>query len=687
MRSALYEGVVTHARRMPARNVFRYRVATFLIDLDEVDEIERRLRLLGVASRAPLTLRTSDHFGDPQRPIKDNVLEFLRDNGVDIAGGRVELLTNLRTFGYVFNPISIFYCRGPRDELRAVIAEVANTFGERHLYLLDERCQVRDGRRRAWRVDKQMHVSPFFGLDQRYDFALTEPGESVFVGVTVTQDDHPPFHASLTGRRHELTDRALVRMLVRHPLMPHRVTALIHWQAVKLASKRVPFHRKPPFRIADGSHDAPAAPAARRGLRPPPRARRSPLAPVTKALTTFALTRPERGSIALRTPEGLVRRFRSDEPGPHVEIALNAPKQLYRRLAVRGMTGIGEAYVAGDWDTDDLPSALEAMMRRGEQVSRSTLGQLTTSLRRLRPRLPDRFEEAIARHRIGYHYDLGNDLYGLFLDESYTYSCAVFDGPEESLEDAQLRKHRMICDKLMLGPDDHLLEVGCGWGAFARVAAADFGARVTGVTLSREQHDMARNRLADAGLADRTEILLDDYRALGGTYSRIASTEMIEAVPHHGLGGYFSSLDRLLAPDGLVCIQAIAVPDQRYERYRRSRDWISEYVFPGGNVPSLSAMLNAITTGSSLIVNGVEDIGIHYAETLRRWRQRFEDNREQVLDLGFDDEFIRGWRFYLAACEAAFRARSLHVYQLVLTRPFNDALPGIESRHRAGATP
>ncbi len=685
MRSALYTGVVMHARQTPARNVFRYRVAAFLIDLDEIGELNRRLRLLGIDSAAPITLHRGDHLGDPQRSIKENVLAFLAEHDVDLAGGRVQLLTNLRIFGYVFNPISVFYCHGAAGDLRAVVAEVGNTFGERHLYLLDERCQVRAGRRRAWQVDKQMHVSPFFGLDQRYEFALTEPDENVFVGVTVSHDGDKPFHATLTGRRHELTDATLAWSLLRHPLMPQRVTALIHWQAIRLALKRVPFHPKPAFRIGDGSIAPKTAQPARRGLKPPPPARRSPLAPITKALTLFALTRPERGSIALRTPEGRVRRHRAERPGPHVDIAIHAPNQLYRRLAVRGMTGIGESYVAGDWDAEDLPSAMESLLRRGEEVSRSRIGRLTTGLRTLRPSLPDRFEEAIARRRIGYHYDLGNDFYTLFLDDSLTYSCAVFDGPDDTLEAAQHRKHRMICDRLLLGPDDHLLEVGCGWGAFAQVAAGDFGARVTGVTLSNEQHDMARERLAAAGLGGRTDIRLDDYRTLEGTFSRIASTEMIEAVPHHELPGYFGSLDRLLAPDGLVCIQAIAIPDQRYERYRRSRDWISEYIFPGGNVPSLKAMLDAITKGSSLMVNGVEDIGIHYAETLRRWRLRFEANREAVLALGFDETFIRGWRFYLATCEAAFRARSIHVYQLVLTRPFNDGLPGIEARRHTGA--
>jgi cyclopropane-fatty-acyl-phospholipid synthase len=207
------------------------------------------------------------------------------------------------------------------------------------------------------------------------------------------------------------------------------------------------------------------------------------------------------------------------------------------------------------------------------------------------------------------------------------------------------------------------------------VAAGEFGARATGVTLSREQLALASERIRDAGLADRIELRLQDYRTLEGTYSAIASTEMIEALGHRELPRFFASVDRLLAPNGIACIQAIAMPDQRYARYRRSRDWMSEYIFPGGNLPSLEAMTRAMASQSQLVVANVEDIGIHYARTLELWRDRFESERAAVLALRFDEKFIHGWRFYLASCEAAFRARSILDDQLLLTRTFNDRLP------------
>jgi cyclopropane-fatty-acyl-phospholipid synthase len=220
-----------------------------------------------------------------------------------------------------------------------------------------------------------------------------------------------------------------------------------------------------------------------------------------------------------------------------------------------------------------------------------------------------------------------------------------------------------------------VLEIGCGWGGFALHAAREFGARVTGVTLSQEQAALARRRIADAGLADRITILLRDYRTLEGTYSHIASIEMLEAIGHRQLPVYFAALDRLLQPGGLACVQTIAVPDQRYERYRRGDDWIRRYIFPGALIPSLEAIVRAMSSSSELIVHGAENIGYHYARTLHLWRERFLANEQAVLELGYDARFVRTWDFYLAFCEAAFRVRALHDYQLVLTRPFNEALP------------
>ena len=404
---------------------------------------------------------------------------------------------------------------------------------------------------------------------------------------------------------------------------------------------------------------------------PPPRvlggalAQRALLAGLERWLTV--------GRLSLRLPDGTEREFVGSLPGPAVRLEV-ASDDLFRRIARSWKMGLGEAYAVGDWHADDLASLCELLFRNIEAARLSPGLARWMALQRRRPHLPASNTLRRARAHIRYHYDLGNDLYRLFLDESMTYSCAVWERPDETLEQAQLNKLRQICEKLQLGPADHVLEIGCGWGGFAVHAAATTGCRVTGVTISQQQHAYAVERVRADGLADRVEILFQDYRALVGSFTKVASIEMFEAIGFKQFPTYFRTIDRLLAPNGLACIQTIAIPDHRFERYRRTEDWIQRYIFPGSLLPSLSAITRAATRSSELHVHGLEEIGINYADTLKEWRRRFLGNSDAVRALGYDDRFVRIWEFYLASCEAAFRTRSLRDVQLVLSRSFNDAL-------------
>ena len=252
MRSALYTGTLVHARRTPMENVFRYRVCFYLLDLDELELLDRRLRLFGYNRPNVLGLRDRDHLGDPRRGIKQNVLGYLRDQGVDHDGGRILLLTNLRVLGYVFNPVSFLYCYREGGELACIVAEVSNTFGEQHPYLLSRANQVASSSL-FFEHEKKLHVSPFMTLDQRYRFFFSEPGERLYARIDVVEDERRFFGAVLAGRRRELTNASVARALITYPLMPAQVTARIHWQALKLYLKGVPFHHKPPFVAGRGS--------------------------------------------------------------------------------------------------------------------------------------------------------------------------------------------------------------------------------------------------------------------------------------------------------------------------------------------------------------------------------------------------------------------------------------------------
>lgn len=405
---------------------------------------------------------------------------------------------------------------------------------------------------------------------------------------------------------------------------------------------------------------------AERTLRTAPPALRIPaLERVASNILERALAQLEGGTLEVRLPgSSKVRRFGS---GRRVAMTIH-DRRFFRRIATRGKVGIGESYTAGEWDSDDLVSLFELLLRNA-----SGAAERHARVRRLleaRPRLNRRNGLLGARRNIAYHYDLGNDLFELMLDQTMTYSCAVFERPDESLADAQRRKYERICSKLQLERGDRVLEIGCGWGGFAAFAAREYGCSVTGLTISAEQAALARERTA--GLDVR--ILEEDYRHHGGTYTKVASIEMLEAIGERQFPTYFDAIDKLLEPGGLACVQTILIPDDRWDRYRKAPDWIEQYVFPGCLIPSLTALTQAMTRSSRLMVHEVDEIGSHYAETLRRWRSNFWDNIEQIRGLGYDERFERTWNFYLAFCEAAFRTRALRDVQLTLTRPFNEVL-------------
>jgi cyclopropane-fatty-acyl-phospholipid synthase len=386
-----------------------------------------------------------------------------------------------------------------------------------------------------------------------------------------------------------------------------------------------------------------------RSLRAEPPARGRLLERLAVSILERALVHLEGGTLEVELPDGTVRRFGAGAP---VRLTIR-DRRFFRRVATRGKLGLGESYTAGEWSSDDLPAFFELLLRNAEAAAKRHAR--VRGVLEARPRPSRRNGLLRARRNIAYHYDLGNELFARMLDETMTYSCAVFERPDEALEDAQLRKLRLVCDKLRLGPDDHVLEIGCGWGSFARVAASEYGARVTGLTISREQARLARERTA--GLP--VEILEQDYREIAGTFSKVASIEMLEAIGERQFGAFFATIDRVLEPGGLACVQAILVPDRRWQRYRKSPDWIERYVFPGCLIPSLGALVRSF---GRLELRSLEEIGPHYAETLRRWRRRFHDGRP------YEQRFERTWDFYLAFCEAAFRTGSLHDVQLVLAR-------------------
>ncbi|MBA4104534.1 MAG: SAM-dependent methyltransferase [Pirellula sp.] len=344
--------------------------------------------------------------------------------------------------------------------------------------------------------------------------------------------------------------------------------------------------------------------------------------------------------------------------------------RFYRSVACGGSLGFGRAYVDGEWTTPDLPTLLQRLARATVGNARVE-GPATWPARIARTirQLGRRNTRRGSRRNIHAHYDLRNEFFALFLDESMTYSSGLFEGPETTLAESQIAKYDRIAQRLQLNQRDHVVEIGCGWGGFAEHAASRYGCRVTGVTISQAQFDYARRRIAAAGLDDRVEIRLCDYRDLQGRYDKLASIEMIEAVGHEFLPTFFAKCSSLLKPTGLMMLQAITIPDQRYRHYRRSVDFIQEYVFPGGNVPSVGAICDAVAASTDLRLLELADFAGDYARTLLAWREACQANAARIAALGFDDRFQRTWDYYLCYCAAGFLERQIGLAHILLAKP------------------
>lgn len=341
-------------------------------------------------------------------------------------------------------------------------------------------------------------------------------------------------------------------------------------------------------------------------------------------------------------------------------------RRFYRQLALRGSLGASAAYVRGDWECDDLTTLFRILVRN--QAASNELDGRWSRLSRWIQQGVHRWHantKAGSRDNIRAHYDLGNNFFRLWLDDTWAYSCGIFSSAATTLREASLEKFDRVCRKLALSGDDHLLEIGTGWGGFALHAAEHFGCRVTTTTISREQFELANQRIQSALLGNQISLLSQDYRDLAGQFDKLVSIEMIEAVGHEYLDHYFRQCSRLLKPHGSMLLQAIVMPERGYQQYLGSVDFIRRYIFPGGCMPSVASILESVGRAGALRLVHLEDMAPHYAETLRRWRANFQDQLNEVKRMGYPDELIRLWNYYLCYCEAAFEERHVGVVQMV----------------------
>lgn len=638
--SALYQGTVRHRRFAEHRRDFEHGVAMAYIDLDELPT------LLGgqLVRNGPglVRFRRSDYFGegDLATAVRERVEA---ETGIRVDGP-VRVLTHLRTFGHCFNPVSFYYCFDRDERVQALLAEVTNTpWGERHAYVLTR--GDREGRVLAGESDKQLHVSPFFGMDQRYAWRVAEPAETLSVHIENNEAGSKAFDATLSLERTELTPGAMRKALRRYPAATLRVQALIYAHAVAIRAAGV---RTRPHPETKGMSSV-----------------RKPLTTAARNLIFEAFARTRNGSLVVTEGDQTVT-FGGGDPSGFFEVrdARAWP------LLLKGSRGLAEGYAAGYWDSPDLASLIEVAALNTRQIDRFR--------QRLRPVLAPiqiaagtwrENSRHASRKQISAHYDLGNGLYELMLDPTMTYSAGWFAREGMSLHEAAVAKLDLVCERLDLQPGHHLLEIGSGWGGLAIHAARTRGCRVTTATISQEQFDLATQRVREAGLEDRVTVLLQDYRDLRGRYDKLVSIEMIEAVGWRNFPVFFRRCSELLKDDGAMLLQAITVDDRAYEVEKASPSFIRTYIFPNGCLPSMEVIARHVAGETDMRMVGLHDLTDSYVKTLQHWRANFDAHTERLHELGYDERFRRLWRLYLAYVEAGFATRRIGDVQVLLAKP------------------
>ncbi len=700
----VYPARVRHERISPTPYVFEHALPICILDLDELDELDRRVLLFGHNRFRLAAFHDADYLTRGEAPAKAKLLTLASEHGLlpaadhddDDASIRVLLVTAARWLGYVFNPVSFHFAFAADGALRFATAEVNNTFGEKHVYMLGEQARLpapeappgtpAREKTETWRFTtaKAFHVSPFNDMTGEYRFRFADPRERLDLGVELYREGELAFTARLwsDAAGEPLGDRQLLRQLARHPLQPgmtyprilRHALALRRRKGLRVHAKPIPTHG---MTLRQG--EPAAANAVSRALGAPRR-----MATATARRAALAYLRPLRGGrLVLREPDGKTHAL-GDGSGP--EAVLDVTPSFYTRTVLGGGVGFGEAFVDGDWDAPP-EMALNALRLLAVNMERLSLARtlnappwaarFVTRMGHLPHWRGRRNDRPGAQANIHAHYDLSDALFESFLDPTMAYSCALFETPAQSLEEAQRAKFRRIRELAGLSDDGagRVLEIGCGWGGFAESLLRNTRCDYVGITISRNQYAYTKRRLEQAGLADRADVRFLDFRdlpALPGMaagFDAVVSIEMLEAVGHANHPAFFRTVEAVLAPTGRTVHQVITIRDQRYAASLARPDWIRKWIFPGGLLPSLSRLAETARDHTELVIREVHDIGAHYGPTLARWRERFLARFESLRPHGFDERFRRLWLYYLLYCQAGFEAGVISDIHIALERP------------------
>jgi cyclopropane-fatty-acyl-phospholipid synthase len=656
MNSRIYRGTIEHRRYFPVDHHLSYPIYLYGFDLADLHRLDQRYPLFGYNRAGVTSIHDQDYLQPGTMGIKQKIGQLLDQQKMGETVASIIMISSARYFNYVFNPVNFHYCFTKDKTLVAVVAEVNNTYGERHPYVLTKKISPSNpsnGWFAEYEAQKVFHVSPFNKIEGTYHFYFSAPEDQINIKIELIRENQKIMAATFSGHSIPMTRSNHLKTLVKYPAAPHLSVPRIYAHAFRLFfKKRMPFHDKPvPRSTMTLTRQTPSL-----------------VEKICKQLLLSALKRIKTGCLQMELPDKRVLRL-GDKTCLNTAILHIREFNFFYRIVFDGEIGFGESYMLGEWDSPDLVAVLKLLIENRDQFADGNM--MLSLLTRIQEKLShDGRKNTIENtpRNIADHYDLSNDLYALFLDQQMIYSCGIFVHPEDSLEAAQRQKMQRILDQADVDSNHHLLEIGCGWGGFAVFAVKQTGCRVTGITVSKAQYTKACQRVKDEGLEDRITILLQDYRHTTGTFDRIVSIEMIEAVGPQFLQRYFQKCSTLLKPGGIFVFQAIIIVDDRYEQYCKERDWIQKHIFPGGHLPCLKILDKTITESTDFQIADVYHMGPHYAATLALWQKRFFAHKEKVHSMGFDREFFRKWNYYFSICEAGFATSGIDDIQVTLYR-------------------
>ncbi len=641
----------THKRFYPKKHAFAYQIPMLLAEPHLLSKLSQTHLLFGYNTPSLFTIHDRHYLQIGPQTIQTKLSTYAAELSQKYT---VWMLSTPRFLSRGFNPITLYFWADTDDRIAHAMAEVTNTYGEKHLYFIDG-----DGPRYLDNTqDKTFHVSPFLTEKGQYHFRIGRQLSNIEIHIRYMENHRCLLYANMIQKESlHMSNTTLLKTAIHLPLGILGTFPRIIFQAAILNFiKKIPASGKP-------------TPHHPHTIRPKPP---SVLEAIAMRIIMTFFEKFEIGTLSIQLPDGQTKTVGTDTT--FTATLIIQEYSFFTAMLFRGEIGVGEGYVNGWWTSPDLVALLTLFLRNRIRLKAKARGTwLFKALRRFTHAL--RANTLLnSKKNIQAHYDLSNAMYALFLDANMHYSSAIFHTSTDTLEEAQNNKVDHLIADLHIDATHHILEIGSGWGGTAIRIAKKTGCKVTTLTLSQAQYDTVLQKIHQEGLQDFIDVRLEDYRHHEGAYDRIISIEMIEAVGHRYLPQYFKTLDRLLKPNGIIGIQAITIPDQRYADYLRRTDWIQHYIFPGGHLPSLAVIQEIIATQTRLTIEKTTNIGPHYATTLNAWRRRFLTHRKEVQALGFDDAFIRKWEYYFAYCETGFKNRYINTLQLIFTRPVNDAL-------------